>query len=153
MAKNLKAGTVRRIRKMIDAVMHNPKAYNQEQFPDASFDSKHKPICGTDFCAAGHAVAANSPRRFQTLLTMEAQGNGPSWINEAVESLELKNVDGTTRLFGTASDWPHKFHMMYLDADDAKTPAWQARKRAMAFKARWEHFIAVDGDYAADMDA
>lgn len=124
--KNLSAETIRKMRRVIQAVLAEPEYYNQSIFPDPS-------DCGAVCCAAGWAVWLDDPDRYESLVKTAID---VAWWMEAESALGLS--DTGDKLFVFANSWPRRFYQRYYRA---KT----ARGRAQAMAARWEHFIATDG--------
>ena len=123
--KNLSAETIRKMRRVIKAVLAEPEFYDQSHYP-------LKSDCGAVCCAAGWAVWLDDPKRY-SLLVKRAD---VAWKSDAEAVLGLS--DTRDKLFVFAHNWPTQFWRRYRKA---KTPLG----RAMAMAARWEHFIATDG--------
>ena len=124
--KNLSAETIRKMRRVIKAVLAEPQYFNQSWFPQAQ-------DCGAVCCAAGWAVWLDDPDHYKSLVKIDT---GVEWWAEAERVLGLPDTED--KLFCFAGNWPRRFASRYRRA---KT----ARGRAKAMAARWEHFIATDG--------
>lgn len=125
MKKNLSANTIRKMRRVIKAVLAEPEYYDQSYYPQKS-------DCGLVCCAAGWTVWLDNPDRYKVLMKRPAA----NWWREAEAVLGLP--DTGNKLFVFAHNWPTQFWRRYIKA---KTPLG----RAKAMAARWEHFIATDG--------
>jgi len=139
--KNLSATSIRKIRRMIAAVLAEPEFYNQNTFGEQLCKNDGQEICGTVCCAAGWAVWLDNRTLYERLMKKELKSDGwreVGWGDAALKALDLvSDNDVLCTLFGRASDWPNKFFQMY---EDATTP----KGRAVAFAKRWEHFIKMD---------
>jgi hypothetical protein len=126
--------TINAIRRMIDAVMAEPKYLNQNAFPE-------REDCGKTCCGAGWAVFNKiGPKAYKTLVMSKPYPTHQiNWEVKALEALGLHPRTNTQTLFWAHLDWPEKFADMYTKAKGPKG-------RAKAFKARWEHFIENDGE-------
>jgi hypothetical protein len=126
--------TINAIRRMIDAVMAEPKYLNQNTFPE-------REDCGKTCCGAGWAVFNKiGPKAYKALVMSTPDPSLQiNWEVRALEALGLPTNINTQTLFCSAWDWPEKFADMYRKA---KGPVG----RAKAFKARWENFIEQDGE-------
>lgn len=145
--KNLTAKTIRRVRRMIKAVLAEPEFYDQQTFGRAACQDEGGEVCGTVCCAAGWAVWLDNPKLYNTMIVKELRNriDGFSgdlrWDRKAMLALNLKpsrNRFNHWILFAGAADWPEPFSSDYYDAE---TPA----KRAKVMAARWEFFITTDG--------
>ena len=121
---NLSKTTIRKMRRVIAAVMANPKFYDQQQFPD-------KRDCGTTCCAAGFAVWLEGAREYKKL----TQKNNIDWQKLAERALGLGDTHGD--LFFGPYTWREDFGDAYITA---RTPL----DRAKAMKAWWEYYISQD---------
>lgn len=124
---NLSKATIRKMREVIAAVLAEPKLYNQMKFPDQEDR-------GAVACGAGWAVWLFNPKRYTQLLKGNETGG---WAREAETVLGLGYTGFD--LFCCQGCWPPTFTRMY----QAATTSLQ---RAKAMQARWEHFIATDGN-------
>jgi hypothetical protein len=142
--KNLSATSIRKIRRMIAAVLAEPEFYDQETFGRAICKDDGEPACGTVCCAAGWAVWLEDKSTYDHLMKKTLKNPFGvlfgTWKNAAMRSLGLslgREYDSFA-LFGYSSDWPEPFATRY---EIAKTP----KEKAKVFAARWEKFIESDG--------
>lgn len=145
--RNLSVLCVRRIRRMIKAVLAEAAYFDQDNLPEG-------PDCGGACCGVGWAVWLEHPKSYCSILK-KASKLGPVgenmwdhsqfWIKRAKKALSLPDMPDYDTLFGSHYSWPTTFRMMYGDADILSTTAAKNNKRAKAFAARWEHFIVTDG--------
>lgn len=144
-AKVLKPKVIGYIRKMIAAVLAEPKMYDQELFPSPNNGA----VCDTPFCAAGHLIEAKSPRLFARLCKQKYKGEAVGWENEAMKILGLEmDMYVWFKLFGSYVTWPDKYRKMYGSSHNKKTALVKAMVRAKAFAAFWEEVIATDASIA-----
>jgi hypothetical protein len=122
----LSAETIAKMRVVIDAVLAEPKFYDQWLFPD-----NPRSKCGTICCAAGWVVWIDSPHRYQQL----RENANTYWPLEADEIL---GIESGSALFLSPGDWPKQFR-------DAYNSLYTPENHAKAMAARWEHYIATDG--------
>lgn len=131
--------SVRRIRRMTDAFMKQPKLFSQNEFP--SGDSPEQ-ICTAPGCSAGWAVWEDMPQpKFVKFVQEVEEKTGlfaisRAWEARAAKALRLPEDAPVQSLFGTASEWPDIFTEGYLNAS---TP----EQRAQVANARWEYYIAT----------
>jgi hypothetical protein len=142
--KNLNKTSIRKINRMIAAVLAEPKLYNQNTFGETTNEEKPT-ICNTVCCAAGWAVFLNNRSLYSKLMKIQLADNNtyPPWEDEALKALGLEEVNTSSynqvsSLFSSASSWPEPF---CDDYQDATTP----KQRAKVFAARWRKFIQSDG--------
>jgi hypothetical protein len=139
----LSAVTRQRIKNMIAYVLDHAEQLNQSSFPASEAGADPANVCGTPFCAAGHAIIATSPKKFAKLA---ASGN-VEWTEEALKFLKFKSIvsDESHIIFGFAGSWPKKFAKMYHGADYLKSRAAAQRRKSRAFAARWQYILDNDG--------
>lgn len=135
--KNLSRETVRKIRRMIKAILAEPEYYTQAAFPKEG-------DCGAPCCAAGWACWLNDPKGYTKLVK---RAESVDWYDKGTKALGLKDDPEntmSTSLFATASAWPEPFDLQYfVAANDYRGPNHAGMAKAAA--ARWEHFIETDG--------
>lgn len=145
--KNLSKTSIRKINRMIAAVLAEPKLYDQNTFGATLDDRKKSTICNTVCCAAGWAVFLENRSLYSKMMKIqlrEDEDDFPSWEDEALKALGLEIVAGgnydnsDSTLFGATSQWPDPF---CDDYHAATTP----KQRAKVFAARWRKFIESDG--------
>jgi hypothetical protein len=132
---NLSKETIRKMRRVIKAILANAQYYDQGTLPQRS-------DCGTTCCAAGFAVWLElSPEKYK-LLTRKY---GPTWVWEDMAK-DVLGLTDASYLFYSPGGWPYEFGEMYRRATTPKG-------RALALKACWEDFIAKDGkvDYCTEI--
>lgn len=124
---NLSKETIRKMRRVIEAVLANAKFYDQGIFPN-------RIDCGTTCCAAGFAVWLDVPlEEYEALV----QRYGSTWTWEDLAKNKL-GLQQNSYLFHSPNGWPFEFSELYYKA---KTP----KGRALALEACWEDFIDKDG--------
>lgn len=139
--KLLSKTTIRKIRRMIAAVLAEPELYDQNTFGENRCVDKDANICGTVCCAAGWAIWLENRELYSRMMKSELRGGGPEWISEALKALDLSSDGeggGAHVLFGPSGSWPEPFCEQYYEASTPKA-------RAKVFAARWEKFIQSDG--------
>lgn len=136
--KNLSRKSINAIRRMIAAVLAEPKYLDQRFFPSSN-------DCGRVCCGAGWAVFLRlGKKRYEKLVAGEGNRHWSfDWDKEGAAALHLPSSTPLNPLFGTTMDWPSKFYVQYRDAKGPKG-------RAKAFAARWEAFIKSDGNVNAE---
>jgi hypothetical protein len=130
---NLSKSSVRKINRMIDGVLANPKLFNQNTFGSEG-------DCGTICCGAGFAVFYDNRKLYNQLMKRQLDGDDDlDWESAAMTALELEgDYEYIQSLFGMSWNWPSPFDHQY---EQAITP----KAKAQVFARRWRHFIKTDG--------
>jgi hypothetical protein len=134
---NLSKESIKKMRKVIRAVLAEPAFYDQDRAPA----DVREPACGTTCCAAGWVEWLFAPERLQKIKGGFAYSK--DCLEQAPFILGIRSDmryhgDPTDNLFDYARHWPEPYARNYGEAATKQ-------ERAKVFRDRWEKFIETDG--------